>query len=228
MTVTETAPSQRGPRTTSPTAWSPASRRPRSYDPPNFSWPGRAATSRWSRSTRRPATSTLVRYIAVDDVGNVINPMIVDGQVHGGIAQGVAQALYEEAVYDDDGQPRQRLDDELPRPVGRRAPVVRARSRYRAEPDEPDGGQGCRRDGTDRLDAGSDERRVDGLPPFGVTTSTCRPRRSECWNAIRGSANDPRNVRLRSRAAPSTRRSASSARPTTQSCSPAGTRSSRS
>ncbi len=42
-------------------------------------------------------------YVAVDDVGVVVNPLIVDGQVHGGVAQGVAQALYEEAVYDDDG-----------------------------------------------------------------------------------------------------------------------------
>jgi len=45
-----------------------------------------------------------VRYVAVDDVGNVINPMIVDGMVHGGIAQGVAQALYEYAAYDTNGQ----------------------------------------------------------------------------------------------------------------------------
>jgi aerobic carbon-monoxide dehydrogenase large subunit len=47
---------------------------------------------------------TLKRYIAVDDVGKVINPMIVDGQVHGGIAQGIAQALWEGAVYDENGQ----------------------------------------------------------------------------------------------------------------------------
>jgi carbon-monoxide dehydrogenase large subunit len=46
----------------------------------------------------------LRRYVAVDDVGRVINPLIVDGQVHGGIAQGVAQALWETAVYDDQGQ----------------------------------------------------------------------------------------------------------------------------
>jgi carbon-monoxide dehydrogenase large subunit len=46
----------------------------------------------------------ILRYVAVDDVGNVINPMIVDGQLHGGIAQGIGQALYEGAVYDDDGQ----------------------------------------------------------------------------------------------------------------------------
>ncbi len=46
----------------------------------------------------------VVRYVAVDDVGNVINPLIVDGQIHGGIAQGMAQALYEGAVYREDGE----------------------------------------------------------------------------------------------------------------------------
>lgn len=46
----------------------------------------------------------LKRYVAVDDVGNVINPLIVDGQVQGGIVQGIGQALWEGAVYDDDGQ----------------------------------------------------------------------------------------------------------------------------
>src|SRR5207237_56658 len=46
----------------------------------------------------------LVRYVAVDDLGRVINPMIVDGMVHGGIAQGVAQALWEHAEYHEDGQ----------------------------------------------------------------------------------------------------------------------------
>ncbi len=48
--------------------------------------------------------TTFRRYVAVDDVGNVINPMIVDGQVHGGIAQGLSQAVFENAVYDDNGQ----------------------------------------------------------------------------------------------------------------------------
>ncbi|HVB63275.1 MAG TPA: molybdopterin cofactor-binding domain-containing protein [Nitrolancea sp.] len=48
--------------------------------------------------------ATVLRYVAIDDVGNVINPMIVDGQVHGGIAQGLAQAVLEAAVYDDNGQ----------------------------------------------------------------------------------------------------------------------------
>ena len=42
-------------------------------------------------------------YVAVDDVGTVVNPLIVDGQVHGGLAQGIAQALFEEAVHDEIG-----------------------------------------------------------------------------------------------------------------------------
>src|SRR5205807_7829951 len=44
------------------------------------------------------------RYVAVDDCGNVINPMLVDGQVHGGIAQGMGQAMWEELIYNDEGQ----------------------------------------------------------------------------------------------------------------------------
>ena len=45
----------------------------------------------------------IVKYVAVDDCGTVINPMIVEGQVHGGVAQGIAEALHEEAVYDETG-----------------------------------------------------------------------------------------------------------------------------
>jgi aerobic carbon-monoxide dehydrogenase large subunit len=72
------------------------------YDPPNFSWPGGAHVAIVEVDTET-GNVELVRYVAVDDVGVQVNPMIVQGQIHGGIAQGVAQALYEEAVYDDDG-----------------------------------------------------------------------------------------------------------------------------
>ena len=48
---------------------------------------------------------TVVRHVACDDAGTIINPLIVDGQVHGGIAQGIAQALLEEVLYDSDGNP---------------------------------------------------------------------------------------------------------------------------
>jgi aerobic carbon-monoxide dehydrogenase large subunit len=75
------------------------------YDPPNCTFPfgTHVAVVEVDLDTGQV---TLERYVAVDDVGRVINPMIVDGQVHGGIAQGVAQALWEGAVYDEDGQLR--------------------------------------------------------------------------------------------------------------------------
>src|SRR3989449_4587478 len=70
------------------------------YDPSNFCFPfgAHACVVEVDRDT---GTVKILRYVAVDDVGKVINPMIVDGMVHGGIAQGVAQALWEGAVYDD-------------------------------------------------------------------------------------------------------------------------------
>ena len=69
------------------------------FDPENFSWPGGCHIAVVEVDTTTGDTQ-LVRYIAVDEIGNVINPMIVDGQIHGGVAQGVGQALYEEAIYD--------------------------------------------------------------------------------------------------------------------------------
>jgi carbon-monoxide dehydrogenase large subunit len=72
------------------------------YDPPNFSWPGGAHIAVVEIDTETGEVE-LKRYIAVDEIGNVINPMIVDGQIHGGVTQGIAQALWEEAIYDEDG-----------------------------------------------------------------------------------------------------------------------------
>jgi len=73
------------------------------YDPPNCTFPfgTHICVVEIDPDTGEVA---LKRYVAVDDVGRVINPLIVDGQVHGGIAQGVAQALWEGAVYDEHGQ----------------------------------------------------------------------------------------------------------------------------
>jgi carbon-monoxide dehydrogenase large subunit len=71
-------------------------------DPDNFSFPHGTHLCAMEVDTETGA-STIRSYVAVDDVGKVINPMIVEGQVHGGLAQGIAQALYEEAVYDADG-----------------------------------------------------------------------------------------------------------------------------
>jgi len=72
------------------------------YDPDNFSFPH--GTHLCAAEVDTETGQVRIRsYVAVDDVGVVVNPLIVEGQVHGGIAQGVAQALYEEAAYDSSG-----------------------------------------------------------------------------------------------------------------------------
>jgi carbon-monoxide dehydrogenase large subunit len=73
------------------------------FDPENFTWPFGSHICVVEVSPDTGETKVL-RYVAVDDIGNVINPMIVDGMLHGGIAQGIGQAMQESAVYSDDGQ----------------------------------------------------------------------------------------------------------------------------
>jgi aerobic carbon-monoxide dehydrogenase large subunit len=72
------------------------------FDPPNFTWPYGTHVCVIEVDTETGMV-TIPKYVAVDDCGPVVNPAIVDGQLHGGIAQGIGQALYEEAVYDEDG-----------------------------------------------------------------------------------------------------------------------------
>ena len=73
------------------------------YDPKNFTFPGGCHVAEIEIDPDTGVT-TVVNFCAVDDVGRVINPMIVEGQIQGGVAQGIGQALLESAVYDDNGQ----------------------------------------------------------------------------------------------------------------------------
>jgi carbon-monoxide dehydrogenase large subunit len=72
------------------------------FDPVNFSYPHGTHLAAMEVDTDTGATK-IRKYVAVDDIGNVVNPLIVDGQVHGGLVQGIAQALFEEAIYDEQG-----------------------------------------------------------------------------------------------------------------------------
>jgi carbon-monoxide dehydrogenase large subunit len=72
------------------------------FDPVNFSFPHGTHLAAMEVDTETGETS-IRKYVCVDDIGNVVNPLIVEGQVHGGLVQGIAQALYEEAVYDEQG-----------------------------------------------------------------------------------------------------------------------------
>jgi carbon-monoxide dehydrogenase large subunit len=72
------------------------------YDPVNFNYPHGTHLCAVEVDTETGQV-TMRKYTCVDDIGNVINPLIVAGQVHGGLVQGIAQALWEEAVHDESG-----------------------------------------------------------------------------------------------------------------------------
>ncbi|TMK14538.1 MAG: xanthine dehydrogenase family protein molybdopterin-binding subunit [Alphaproteobacteria bacterium] len=112
------------------------------YDPSNFCFPfgAHACVVEVDRDTGQVK---VLRYLAVDDVGNVMNPMIVDGMVHGGIAQGVGQALLEGAVYDKDGQlvTGSLMDYCMPRADN--LPVLKVDMTKTASPSNPLGIKGC-------------------------------------------------------------------------------------
>lgn len=73
------------------------------YDPENFTFPNSAHIA-MVEVDKETGEAKITHYTAIDDVGNVINPMIVEGQMQGGVAQGVGQALLEHGIYDEDGQ----------------------------------------------------------------------------------------------------------------------------
>ena len=72
------------------------------FDPVNFSFPHGTHLCAMEIDTETGA-STMRKYVCVDDIGTIVNPLIVSGQIHGGLVQGIAQALWEEAVYDEAG-----------------------------------------------------------------------------------------------------------------------------
>jgi carbon-monoxide dehydrogenase large subunit len=124
--------------------------------------PGLEATSRFepgnatSPSARtsvcrgRPDTGEydIKRFVAVDDCGNVITPLIVDGQVHGGVAQGLAQTLYEEVVYDENGQLLTGSLMDYAMPKAHMVPSMETDRTVTPTPVNPIGAKGCGEAGT--------------------------------------------------------------------------------
>ena len=103
------------------------------YDPTQLHLSRGRATSPRSRSTARPARWTLVNFTGADDFGRIINPMIVEGQVHGALVQGIGQALYENTVYDPaTGQLHDRLVHGLLHAARRQFRPVPARDQHHA------------------------------------------------------------------------------------------------
>jgi carbon-monoxide dehydrogenase large subunit len=111
----------------------------------------------------------LKRYVAVDDCGNVINPLIVDGQVHGGIAQGLAQCMYEEVVYDENGQLLTGSLMDYAVPKAHMMPTLETDRTVTPTPVNPLGAKGCGEAGTIGSTPAVANAIIDALAPFGVT-----------------------------------------------------------
>lgn len=137
------------------------------HDTPNCTWPfgTHVAVVEIDEQT---GIVDLVRYVAVDDVGNKINPLIVDGQLHGGIAQGVGQALWERAVYGEDGQllSGSMLDYALPK--ASRLPSFELDETVTPSPVNPIGVKGVGEAGAIASTAAVANAVNDALAPLGI------------------------------------------------------------
>ena len=131
----------------------------------------------------------ILRYVAVDDVGNIINPMIVDGQVHGGIAQGIGQALYEAAVYDENGQlvSGSMLDYAIPRADD--LPDFEVDRTVTPCPHNPLGVKGAGETGTIASTACVVNAVIDALYHLGVKDIPMPLTPERVWRAIHGKTN---------------------------------------
>src|SRR4051812_3869592 len=129
---------------------------------------------------------SLLKLIAVDDAGNLINPMIVEGQIHGGLAQGIGQAMIEEAVYNADGQlvTGSFMDYALPRATD--FPRFELHSTVTPTPVNPLGAKGVGEAGTLGSTPSIVSAAVDALSEFGVTHVDMMLRPEKLWRIING------------------------------------------
>jgi carbon-monoxide dehydrogenase large subunit len=126
----------------------------------------------------------LQRFLAVDDCGNVINPLIVDGQVHGGIAQGLAQTLYEEVVYDENGQLVSGTLMDYAIPKAHMLPTLETDRTVTPTPVNPLGAKGCGEAGTIGSTPAVANAIIDALAPFGVTHLEMPFKPEKLWRLI--------------------------------------------
>jgi carbon-monoxide dehydrogenase large subunit len=155
------------------------------FEPTNMTYPFgcHIAMLEIDRETGEP---TLLKFVAVDDAGNLINPLIVEGQIHGGLAQGIGQALIEEAVYDASGQPLTGsfLDYALPRATD--FPRFELHNTVTPTPVNPFGAKGVGEAGTLGSTPAVVSAAVDALSPFGVTHVDMMLRPEKLWRIIHG------------------------------------------
>jgi carbon-monoxide dehydrogenase large subunit len=127
----------------------------------------------------------LLRHIAVDDAGTVVNPLLVAGQQHGGVAQGAAQALYEQVVFDEDGNPLTATLMDYLMPSAAELPSFEVHSTETPSPLNPLGAKGIGEAGTIGATPAVQNAVIDALSPLGIRhlDMPCSPQR--VWAAIR-------------------------------------------
>jgi aerobic carbon-monoxide dehydrogenase large subunit len=128
----------------------------------------------------------LLKLVAVDDAGHLINPLIVEGQIHGGLAQGIGQAMVEEAVYNEDGQlvTGSFMDYAMPRAID--FPRFELHSTVTPTPVNPLGAKGVGEAGTLGSTPSVVNATVDALSGFGVTHVDMMLRPEKLWRLIQG------------------------------------------
>lgn len=153
------------------------------YDPPNCTYPfgTHICLVEVDKDTGK---TNILRYIAVDDVGNVINPMIVDGQIHGGVAQGIAQALYEQAVYDENGQLISGSLMDYAVPTAAMLPSYETSRTVTPSPVNPLGVKGAGETGTIASTPAVVNAVLDALAPLGVKQMDMPLTPEKVWRAI--------------------------------------------
>ena len=135
---------------------------------------------------RETGEPTLLRLVAVDDAGNLINPLIVEGQIHGGLTQGIGQAMIEEMRYGDDGQPLTAsfMDYAIPRAAD--LPRFELDATVTPTPVNPLGAKGVGEAGTLGSTPCIVSAAVDALSRFGVTHIDMMLRPEKLWRIIHG------------------------------------------
>jgi aerobic carbon-monoxide dehydrogenase large subunit len=154
------------------------------YDPPNFVFPfgTHVAVVEVDEET---GGVELLDYAAVDDCGVQVNPMIVEGQLHGGIVQGAAQALWEEAVYDDDGLLRNPTLTDYCVPSAAEVPSMKLDHTVTPSPTNPLGVKGIGEAGTIVATPTVINAVVDALVPLGITDIAMPATPERVWSLIR-------------------------------------------
>ena len=153
------------------------------YDPPNFSWPSGAHAAIVEVDTETGDTR-LVRYVAVDDVGVPVNPEIIDGQVHGGIAQAISAALYEEGIYDEDGNLLTTTMTNYLVPSAAELPSFETDRIETSSPTNPLGVKGVGETGTIAATPAVINAVVDALSHLGVSDIQLPATPERVWRAI--------------------------------------------